>query len=61
MAEGTVLINRKSSLALYCPISRASASKKIFPPLLSGTKISKMERSKQIEVVAATALSSSSV
>src|SRR6185369_8383583 len=59
MADGTVLIRRTSLAWGSDGNSRAFFARIIFPPQLNVTKISKIDRSKQMEVAASTPENSS--
>ena len=59
MLDGTVLMSLTWSRLGISPKAKAFSATSTAPPQLRGTKISKMERSKQIEVEASTPASSS--
>src|SRR5581483_11187264 len=59
IADGTVLINVTSFAAGKPGSASAFSARIILPPQLSGTNISKIDRSKQIDVDASTPASSS--
>src|SRR5712671_3565474 len=59
IADGTVLMSRTSFARGRVGNSKAFFARIIFPPQLNGTKSSKMDKSKQIEVAASIPESSS--
>src|ERR1700759_5113581 len=61
IADGTVFINFTSSAAGSFGNAKAFSARITFPPQDSGTNISKIERSKQMDVEARTPESSSEV